>query len=295
MEFSVNYSHAAADLLRRGEIQLDRFKCPAWPDLVATVRDIHPIYVHFPLRVGSGIGDAIDTETDRPADWRKVETLLAQTDTSFVNLHLAPKAADYPDIPVDTTQPDHIEILIERTARDTRAVAARFGTERTIVENNYARTGRLVRLAHSPEVIRRVIEESGCGFLLDVSHARLAAQDLEVGIWEYIRELPVERTREIHVTGIQRLHGHWINVARRAGIDATIIETLAGQLSDHLPMTEEDWEFAAWMMEQIHTGAWGHPWTVAFEVGGVNGLFEAVADKEVLAEQIPRLYSLFKK
>jgi hypothetical protein len=57
-------------------------------------------------------------------------------------------------------------------------------------------------------------------------------------------------------------------------------------------MTEKDWEFAAWMMEQVHHGAWGHPWTVAFEVGGINGLFEAVADKEVLAEQIPRLYSL---
>ena len=295
MEFSVNYSRAAADLLRRGEIQLDRFKCPAWPDLVATVRDIHPIYVHFPLRVGSGIGDAIDTETDQPADWRKVETLLAQTDTPFVNLHLAPKAADYPDIPVDTTQPDHIEMLIERTVRDTRAVAARFGTGRTIVENNYARTGRLVRLAHSPEVIRRVIEESGCGFLLDVSHARLAAQDLEVGISEYIRELPVEYTREIHVTGIQRLDGHWIDVARQAGVDATIIRTIAGQSSDHLPMTEKDWAFAAWMMEQIHNGAWGHPWTVAFEVGSINGLFEAVADEEILAEQIPRLYRLFKE
>ena len=295
MEFSVNYSHAAADLLRRGEIQLDRFKCPAWPDLVPTVQAIHPIYVHFPLRVGAGIGDAIDTETNQPADWSKVETLLAQTDTPFVNLHFSPKAADHPDIPVDSTQPDHIEMLIERTVQDTRAVAARFGTERVIVENNYARTGGLISSAHSPEVIRRAVEESGCGFLFDVSHARLAAQDLEVGIWEYIRELPVERTREIHVTGIQRLDGHWIDVAQGAGVDAAIIRTIAGQSSDHLPMTEKDWEFAAWMMEQVHSGAWGHPWTVAFEVGGVNGLFEAVADKEVMAEQIPRLYSLFKK
>jgi uncharacterized protein (UPF0276 family) len=292
MEFSVNYSLAAADLLRQGEIHFDRFKCPAWPDLVATAQDLHPIYVHFPLRVGSGMGDAIDTETDQPADWGKVERLLAQTDTPFVNLHFAPKAADYPDIPVDTTQPDHIEMLIERTVQDTRTVVARFGTERIIVENNYARTGHLVQLAHSPEVIRRVIEESGCGFLFDVSHARLAAPDLGRGIREYIRELPVEHTREIHVTGIQRLDGPWIDAVRHSGVDAATIQTFAGQLSDHLPMTPKDWEFAAWMMEQVHNGAWGRPWTVAFEVGGIGGLFEAVAAKEILEEQIPRLHSL---
>ena len=260
--------------------------------MVAAAQDIHQVYVHFPLRVGSGLGDAIDTETNQPADWRQVERLLAQTATPFVNLHLAPKAADYPDIPADTTHPDHMKMLIERMVHDTRAVATRFGTEHVIIENNYARTGHLVQLAHSPEVIRRVIEESGCGFLFDVSHARLAAQDLEVDILEYIHKLPVEHTREIHVTGIQRLDGHWIDVARKAGVDAAIIQTLAGQFSDHMPMTDKDWEFAAWMMEQVHNEAWGHPWIVAFEVGGINGLFEAVADKEMLAEQIPRLHSL---
>jgi hypothetical protein len=137
-----------------------------------------------------------------------------------------------------------------------------------------------------------VVEESGCGFLFDVSHARLAAPDLGRSIRKYIRDLPVERTYEIHVTGIQRLDEHWIDAAQQAGVDAATIQTFAGQLSDHLPMTPADWGFAAWMMEQVHSGAWGHPWTVAFEVGGIGGLFEAVADKEILGEQIPRLYSL---
>jgi hypothetical protein len=137
-----------------------------------------------------------------------------------------------------------------------------------------------------------VIEESGCGFLFDVSHARLAAQDLDLSAGEYMGELPVEHTREIHVTGIQRLDGHWIDAARQAEVDAATIRTFAGKPSDHLPMTDKDWEFAAWMMEQVHRGAWGRPWTVAFEVGGIGGLFEAVAAKEILEEQIPRLHSL---
>ena len=95
MRFAVHYSRPAADLVDAGAIAPDFFKCPAWPDLIATVQANYPIYVHFPLRVGSGIGDAIDTETHQPAGWKKIETLLTQTDTPFVNLHLEPTVHDH--------------------------------------------------------------------------------------------------------------------------------------------------------------------------------------------------------
>ena len=64
--------------------------------------------------------------------------------------------------------------------------------------------------------------------------------------------------------------------------------------ADQLPMTDQDWELAAWAMQQVRLGAWGPPRMVTFELGGVNGLYEAVADKDVLAAQIPRLYTLVK-
>jgi hypothetical protein len=41
IQLAVNYSTATADLLRSGQIRFDRFKCPAWPDLVATAQAIH--------------------------------------------------------------------------------------------------------------------------------------------------------------------------------------------------------------------------------------------------------------
>jgi len=294
MEFAVNYSFAAADLLRQGQIQVDLFKCPAWPDLIASVQKVYPVYVHFSLRVGPGISNAIDMETGQPADWRKVETLLTQTNTPFINVHLAPSPEDYPDIPADTTEPEHIKMLTERMVQDVQAVVKRLGPERVIVENDHASRGRLLRPAHLPETIRRVVEESGCGFLFDLSHARLAAHDLNMDIGEYINGLPIEHIREIHVTGIQRVEGHWINMAQKLGVDADTIQAVAGQLVDHLPMTDEDWEFVAWAMEQVHKGVWGHPWAVTFEVGGVSGLYEAVAEKDVLAAQIPQLYALVK-
>jgi len=292
MPLAVNYSLAAAELFRTGQIQLDWWKCPAWPDAIAASLKIHSTYVHFPLQVGAGIGDAMDMETRQPADWGKVEALLAQTGTPFVNAHLAPTAKDHPDIPIDSTDPVHVEMLTERVIRDVRAMVERFGAERVIVENEHGVGNSHLRAGFVPQVVRRVVEETGCGFLFDLGHARLASHCLDADVRGYIRALPVERTREIHVSGIQFFDDRWTEVLRQAGIDASVIRQFAGRLSDHLPMTDEDWEFHAWAMDQVHKGSWAQPWIVTLEYGGISPLWEAITDPSVLAVQIPRLYKL---
>jgi len=180
MLLALNYSHTAADLRRAGEVQIDLFKCPAWPDLIATALEVRPTYVHFPLVVGSGIGDAIDSETKQRADWRNVETLLVQTNTPLVNLHLAPRPQDYPDLPSDTTEAAHIERITANLLRDVQSVVARFGASNVIVENNHLSAGTILRAACLPHVTERIVNGTGCGFLFDLSHARLAASDLGV-------------------------------------------------------------------------------------------------------------------
>ncbi|MEP7199656.1 MAG: DUF692 family multinuclear iron-containing protein [Chloroflexota bacterium] len=287
MHLAVNYSHPATALLCDGRIMLDRFKCPAWPDLIAEAQQAHPVYVHFPLKVGLGIGDALDTETKQPADWHKVETLLRQTDTPFVNLHIVPRPHDYPDMPADTTDPADCERIVANTLRDVRAVIARFGVERVIVENEGTVNG--LRPAFMPDVIHRIVTEAGCGFLCDLSHARLIAKGLGIAPREYIAQLPMQHVCEMHVTGIQRFEGRWLERARSSGTDEAIIQQFAGRDMDHLPMTDADWEFFTWALAQIRSGAWATPWVVSFEYGGVGGVWEAITDAETLAVQVPRL------
>src|SRR3978361_39646 len=139
MRFAIHYSRAVADLVDTGEIAIDAFKCPAWPDVIAAVEGCFPIVLHFPLRVGRGTGDAIDTETRQSADWSKVGNMLAQTGTPFVNVHLEPTVADHPDsppdTPADTTNPGDIERLTDCLIRDVQSVVQRFGPERVIAEN----------------------------------------------------------------------------------------------------------------------------------------------------------------
>jgi hypothetical protein len=67
-----------------------------------------------------------------------------------------------------------------------------------------------LRPTYLPETICRVVEETDCGLLLDLSHARLAAWALNMDPQDYVNQLPVQRICEIHVTGIQRIDRHWV-------------------------------------------------------------------------------------
>ncbi|MBN1201073.1 MAG: DUF692 family protein [Anaerolineae bacterium] len=266
MEFAINYSPQAADLLRRGAITLDRFKCPNWPDLLAEAREYLPVYVHFNFRAGPGEMAA--------ADWTNVTAVRAQTNTPYVNLHLSPQSEHFPDIPLDSTDLQHVTFLTERMIADVAAAVEQVGAERVIVENvpYWAGHGPTLRPAIEPDVIRRVVDETGCGFLLDISHARISAHYTGVDPYEYLARLPCERLRELHITGI------WHDEA--------------GRWRDHQGMTEADWPFLAWVLDRIRSGEWARPWALAFEYGGIGPKFEWRSESGVIAEQVPRLVDM---
>ena len=129
-------------------------------------------------------------------------------------------------------------------------------------------------------------------FLFDLSHARLAAHRLGMDARDYIAALPVERTREIHLTGIQMFDETWVERCRQRNVPEATIARFVGRLMDHLPLVEEDWAFVTWAMGEIKRGAWGRPHAIALECGGVGPLWEATTDTATLAGPGPRLARL---
>jgi uncharacterized protein (UPF0276 family) len=268
MELSVNYSREAEQLLREGKIRFDRFKCADWSDMIATARELLPVYVHFPLDAGSRAG--------RPANYHEADALARQTDTPFVNLHLVSYSSEFPDQPADSDDPQVLATVTDRMLADIAAAGdAVGGRERVIVENIpfYGRGSKYHRASVELGVIRRVVDESGCGFLLDLSHARIAAHYLGVEPRLYVQSLPVDRLRELHVTGV-REHD--------------------GRLTDHMDFRDEDWTWAAWAFEQIRAGRWATPWTVALEYGGIGEPFKWRSDARLIEEQVPRLLDMVR-
>lgn len=296
MELAVNYSTAVADLVDRGLATVDRYKCPAWPDLIDELTDDlsavpHPLYVHFPLRVGMGTGVPINTETGKAPDWEEFEALRAKTGTPWVSAHMGPQPEDHPDL-IDRPWSDQVRVISEALIRDIEPLVERFGSDHVVGENIFEYYGTPVRASVMPDVICAVIETTGCGLLLDLSHARLAARDLGVDPRDYVNALPVSHLREMHITGIQTFGDIWITRLRDAGIGPDYIARIKGQWIDHLPMTDDDWTFLDWALGRIQNGAWREPEIVAFEYRGVGPEFGALTVPETLAEQVPRLYEM---
>ena len=302
MKFGLNYSKAAIKLYHEGVIAPDVFKCPAWPDLIAQVKDRYPVYIHFPLGVGAGVGDAIDGETKAPADWAKFEKLLADTDTPYLNLHLhAPRARFGLDR--DEVSPFDVDRTLENLIRDVEGVIRRFGKETVIVENGFNLGPDPLYPAYYAETARRVVETTGCGFLFDISHARIAAMRLGQEVRDYIARLPLHAIREIHITGMQVVDDYWLKRAMASGLTKEVIESYIGPggawlpngMTDHLPLTDIDWEIMAWAAAQLRSGAWAEPWVISLECGGLGPFWEATFTEEEMREQVPRLQNLFQQ
>lgn len=299
MELAVNYSAAIADLVDHDLAVVDQYKCPAWPDLIEDLTSdrtgkSHPLHIHFPLRVGMGTGGPINTETNTAPDWSKFEGLRAKTNTPWVSAHMGAQPEDHPGL---TERPwsEQITVITDALIRDIEPLVARFGPDHVVGENIFEYFGMHLRASVMPEVLCKVVETTGCGLLLDLSHARLAARDLGVDPRDYVDALPISRLREVHITGIQTFDDFWVTRLWNAGLDPDYIKKVEGQWIDHLPMTEDDWTFFDWALERIEDGAWREPEIIAFEYGGVGPWFEALTLREELEKQVPRLYEMVHK
>lgn len=266
MQFAINFSHPAARLLQAGRLYLDRFKTPDWPGMVGEARQHIPVAVHFNLKAGN---PKIHT-----TDWEAIQSFLDLTGTPYVNVHLEASTKDLPDLPQETNHPHHRAIILEKMLCGVQAVVERFGAERVIAENTPYRPGsRVLRPSSDPQILREIIEATGCGLLLDIPHARISAHYLGMDERAYMMQLPTERLREMHFTGVIQTNG-W--------------------LQDHLPAQPADWQALDWVLERIRAGEWPQPWLLAFEYGGVGGKFTENSDPKVIETQGSQLYRRVK-
>ena len=226
MKFSVNFSNVLIDLLRKGAAQIDAIE---WVDRlpleqIAQTRAEFPV-LPFHFHVGR-----MHTGSKWLAHLQAY--LQACPQSPFVSIHLAP-------LPYLWTQarmqrgwllPGPIPALaIQRFVNEVNHLKQQVELP-VILENMPSLHPRRYRFESEPAVIRQILEATQTGFLLDLAHARIAAQARGISPLEYLTALPLERVQQIHLAGA------------REGAD--------GQLYDaHEPLREEDYALLDWALE----------------------------------------------
>jgi uncharacterized protein (UPF0276 family) len=259
MQFAVNYSTKAGDLVRAGKADCDLFKCPDWDGLLKAAMAVRPVYLHLDITLGR--------DQVQKLDFDRLRKMLAETRTPHVNCHLA----GTPELKLGN-KTDRNKLL-KRWVKEIEILKREFVGYPIISENlPFEPPIPDYHLSSDPELINSAIFETDTGLLLDISHARITADALGFDYQEYIEKLPLDRLHEVHITGLRRYHGF---------------------LEDHFEMQPEDWPSAEWAAEQIRVGAWREPEIVAFEYGGVGEWFSWRTQTAALEEQVPRLSALF--
>jgi uncharacterized protein (UPF0276 family) len=86
--------------------------------------------------------------------------------------------------------------------------------------------------AADPEIITQIVRETDSGFLLDISHARIAASQLGMGIHKYLAKLPLKKARQIHISGARMKNGHLYDA--------------------HESLQDEDYAILAWVLDRTN-------------------------------------------
>lgn len=269
VQLAINYSPAAAELSEEGRIRFDAFKVPDDPGLLRDAGAIKPTFVHFALDAGSTTSQGQDLERVAKLRHQAAGTTPGST-PDRVNVQLAPSSLRFPKIAVDSTDAADRAEVTDTMAADVARVCERFGAEQVVIATLIYRgpDRGLLRIGVEADVVAEVAERCGCGFLLDLAHARLNAIALGSSRGPYLDALPTSRLRELHVSGIGIVDGRSIDHLGLADLDA--------------PSLDE-------AIEQIGRGAWRKPVRLVFDYGGVGAAFAWRTNQSVLSTQVPLL------
>jgi len=265
VQLGCNYSPALFYLLERDGVDIDWIKLSRLETVdanLALASSARPVLLHILPHAGQRPG-LWDDYT-----WSAFDRQLRLAESPHAGLHFDLRAEDW-DEPLDVRyQPrEQAAAMLRRLADGVRAVQQRVNIP-VLVENMDYGHPEVPRLAVQPESFWQVLEETGAGLLLDLSHLRCTAYHLGVDERAYARALPLHAVREVHISG-PRLEPN-------------------GLCDRHYALQEEDYALLAWLL------GFTEPAIVTLEYGGTGQAFETPErnDPQALEAQLVRLRQL---
>lgn len=194
MKIACNYYNETEQLFDEGIIDIDYFKYPGLGFQLRLMEDLDA-FEKFCERITAKRPILLHGLHPAPHDLASV-TLRDDFDDEIAGRLI--KASKTPGLSFHQSLsglPENLNTIID----NARFVKEKYADMAFVSLENFdgARWGELLK----PEIITRLLDESGCGFLLDISHAYCASLSLNIPFYDYLRKLPLEKTVEIHVNG----------------------------------------------------------------------------------------------
>jgi uncharacterized protein (UPF0276 family) len=203
IKLSVNLSNALIDLVHAGEVQIDGVEAVIYlsPERIREARAALP-GMAFNFHAGR-VGLEVSNRADLP------RYLALCPDSPFISVHLAPLpmwiTGTAMRSQVYLPQPPS-EMLVKHFIHKVKRLQAQVPLP-VILENMAVLRPGKFRFESDPQVITRVLEETSCRMLLDLAHARIAAQERSMPVEDYLLALPLAKVAQVHVSGCRELDG----------------------------------------------------------------------------------------
>jgi uncharacterized protein (UPF0276 family) len=227
---TVNYSQALQGMVLAGEqLPMDGVEVGPWFSVeeIERARQRLPGWL-FHLHMGS----LISRVRYRPGTIKRLKRYLSCTENEWLSAHieLLPLARFLlgSRLGIYLARPD-VGQAVERFVRTLERVTAATGMP-MVLENLSSLPASEYAYAAEPAILSEVLEASDSGLLLDLAHARLAAAYRGQAPEAYVSALPLDRVRQIHVSGIRMRNGRWYDA--------------------HESLQEEDYRLLAWALER---------------------------------------------
>ena len=207
IQLTANYSESLEKLIRGKDAPVDGVEVGPWftPKKIKSLQQELPDW-QFQFHASS----FITRYQYQPGALKRLDEYLACTQSQWVSLHIEL-------LPVHVfllsscfglhLAPPKIERVKSRFVRLLSMV--RDGVKiPVILENLPSLPKEKYVYATDPTVITEIVRTTNSGFPLDIAHARAAASYCGMAIENYVEKLPLERTTQIHVSGVREKDGH---------------------------------------------------------------------------------------
>lgn len=244
-KLAVNASQALFSAMDKEDLPIDFIKVPTVPypknlEQIDAARRHRPLLLHLHqpgiLHFGAD-ASFFDAET--------VSELLRRTLSPTLSTHVEVEIQSTGETGSGNHDAIAREPSRERLAAQILTVKASVDVPLLLENTVFYPWRRTPRWAAEPGFLHELIEQTDCGLLLDVAHARVTAWHFGIDVKELMSSLPLSRATELHVAGPRLVPGD-------------------GLRDWHCRLEEEDYELTRWVLDRAPVKV------VTLEYGGVG-------------------------